>query len=163
MDKINKAAARFREVRAHLGVTQQKMANLLNLKRNTVAKIETGHAQPSARTVSDLEELFIKSNYGSVRALLDKVEPISLKEDPAPYGDVATLRKQIQLKIEEVMAAAGEDRMRLGWVLLQLNEHVTPQKHWQEADPRIVAKLEQLKRDSRRPGSYDQGDAAESA
>lgn len=156
VDKINNTAARFREVRKLLKLTQQQLANQLHIKRNTVAKIESGSAQPSARTVSSLEELLIKSTSPEVDIILVEPKQASLEEAPVAYGEVAKLREQIRRKLDDVLAAAGEDRVRLGWILLQINEHVKPQKHWRETSTRGEAKLEQLKTEARqtKPGAH---------
>lgn len=129
VDKINNTAARFREVRTLLKLTQQQMANGLHMKRNTIAKIESGHTQPSARTVSLLEEMLIKSISPKVDAVSDQ-EDGNLAEDPAPYGAAETLKAEIRAKVEQAIDATDGDRVKLGWLLLQISEHARPQAHW---------------------------------
>ncbi|HSI10388.1 MAG TPA: helix-turn-helix transcriptional regulator [Chthoniobacter sp.] len=130
VDKINNTAARFKEVRALLGLTQQDMANRLHIKRNTIAKIETGSAQPSARTVSSLEALLIESNRPKVDLTNASERVPGVEEDPVPYGTGDALKAQIRAKVEQAIDATGGDRVKLGWLLLQISEHARPQAHW---------------------------------
>lgn len=45
---------RIKKIRRSLGHTQQEFANILNLKRQTIAAYETGAVLPSDRTISDI-------------------------------------------------------------------------------------------------------------
>ncbi len=45
---------RIKEIRRRKNLTQQELADILNLKRNTIATYEIGKAIPSDRTISDI-------------------------------------------------------------------------------------------------------------
>jgi transcriptional regulator with XRE-family HTH domain len=49
---------RIKEVRKSNGLTQQKFADRLNLKRNTIANYEINIIEPSDRTISDVCRIF---------------------------------------------------------------------------------------------------------
>jgi len=53
------------------------------------------------------------------------------------------LQVLIRQKVEESIRAAAGDRVKLGWLLSQINEHTRPQTHW--ADNEARAKLDALK------------------
>ncbi len=136
MDSINKSAARFREVRQQLKLTQQGLAERLRLKRNTVAKIESGHTLPSARTLSDLEGLLIKSNNPPPER--DEIHTAS--EDGVPYGEARLIEAELRARVEEAITAAAGDRIRLAWLLGQANEHLRPPTHWAETPADLGAR-----------------------
>jgi len=97
---------------------------------------------------------------GAREALAERgggLTPSAVSEDQATYGgEAAQLRAQIRSKIEDGINAAGSDRVKLGWLLMQINEHVRPQKHWGETSTKGEAKLEQLKTEARqtKPGAH---------
>lgn len=49
---------RIKFVRTHTGLTQQKFADILELKRNTVGGYEIGTVVPSERTIKDICKAF---------------------------------------------------------------------------------------------------------
>lgn len=49
---------RIKAVRNACNLTQQKMADTLQLKRNTVASYEIGQVQPSDRTIADICRIY---------------------------------------------------------------------------------------------------------
>lgn len=54
MTKINTIGDRIRKVRKATGKTQQAFADIIGLKRNTIATYEMGKALPSDRTIVDI-------------------------------------------------------------------------------------------------------------
>lgn len=56
--EVNHLNERIKEIRESLKITQQEMADKLNLKRNTIATYEIGKAFPSDRTIISICEKF---------------------------------------------------------------------------------------------------------
>ena len=51
-------AERFKHVRKAVGYTQQRMADTLGLKQNTIATYEMGRSELSDRTIKDVCQIF---------------------------------------------------------------------------------------------------------
>lgn len=49
---------RIKQVRKAVGKTQQEFADVIGLKRNTIANYEIGQIQPSDRTIADICRVF---------------------------------------------------------------------------------------------------------
>ena len=64
MDQLAYAAA-FKLLRKYRGMTQEEFADLLGMKRSTVANIETGRAEVPAFTYAKLDELGIQKFIGN--------------------------------------------------------------------------------------------------
>ena len=60
--EVRKLKDRFKELRETLSLTQQKLADRLDISRNFVAQIEMGSKIPSERTIKDICREF-KVNY----------------------------------------------------------------------------------------------------
>lgn len=129
VEKINKYAARFRQVREELDLTQQQLAERLLLTRNFIAKIESGVAEPSARTLSNLETLL----HQATRFVDDPAAPgvISLREDPSPYDpgrrDGPT-EEQLLAQFMKTLEAARQVPGGLAYVWSQLKIHLSPEQ-----------------------------------
>ena len=54
MISINTIGDRIKEIRKAAGKTQQSFADVIGLKRNTIANYEIGQIQPSDRTIADI-------------------------------------------------------------------------------------------------------------
>ncbi len=50
--------SRLREVRLRLGLSQEKMGRLLNLKKSSFGKIERGECRPTARILRNLTDKY---------------------------------------------------------------------------------------------------------
>lgn len=63
---------RLKTVRAHFGLTQQEFADKLKIKRNTIAKYETGRGEPIDAVVSlicstfGVDELWLRTGEGEM-------------------------------------------------------------------------------------------------
>lgn len=53
------------------------------------------------------------------------------------------LAQRIRIRVEELIAAAGEDPTRLGWIYEQLQAHLSPPAHWVNHETE-VAKAKRL-------------------
>lgn len=58
-------------------------------------------------------------------------------EEQTPYGSAAQIRGEIRHHVDELLAAAGEDLKRLGWIAEQLQSHVTLPVRWKRT-PLVV-------------------------
>lgn len=130
MEKINKTADRFRKVRADLGITQQQMADRLMLSRNFIAKIESGLAEPSARTLSSLESLLNYSTRPPAQAAGEMT--IALNEDQAPYGARTAAKvpteDQLLAYFKTSIQAAREVPGGYGYVWGIMKMHLNPEQ-----------------------------------
>lgn len=136
MDKINKYAARFQEVRKKLDLTQQALADRLLLSRNFIAKIESGAAEPSARTLSSLEALLNESTRPSHRPRFGEQGAgviCSLHEEQSPYyaGAALPAAPTEQEVTDYFLVALGEARQipgGVGYVSMILKMHLNPEQ-----------------------------------
>ncbi|MCH1984191.1 helix-turn-helix domain-containing protein [Ruminococcus sp. OA3] len=71
---------RIKEVRLSKNLTQEKFANIINLKQNTIALIESGKRNPSDRTISDIcqkfgvNEVWLRTGEGGEENMFTKVD-----------------------------------------------------------------------------------------
>jgi transcriptional regulator with XRE-family HTH domain len=69
---VNTLDKRLKTVRAHFGLTQQEFADKLKIKRNTIAKYETGRGEPIDAVVSlicrtfGVNELWLRTGEGEM-------------------------------------------------------------------------------------------------
>lgn len=94
MDNLEQYSERIRTVRIALGLSQQEFANKLNLKRNSIAMIETKKRNPSTRTISDVCRIFnvdpIWMETGDGDMLLTKSEDIEELELDGYLGEISS-------------------------------------------------------------------------
>lgn len=106
------------------------------------------------RLLRQLEELFHTVDLGSkgpdagVDGILE--EPRSKYGHPHPEE----LRQRIRELIEESLHLAGDDVTRLGWILVQLEQHARPPTNW--IGPAEQARLQKLVKEAFRPLRPDQ-------
>ncbi len=106
MSKIHiKLGQRIKELRQRLGITQQKLAELLGVSRPTIVQIENGERKVSAEELIKLSEIFDLP----VEGLLDlKKEPevilnsIKKKARPTPQIRINVPQKNLE-KFKEVL------------------------------------------------------------
>ena len=55
---MNKFSQRLKELRIEHGMTQQKLANLLNIKQQSYIRYEYGTGEPSLDTLINLAQIF---------------------------------------------------------------------------------------------------------
>lgn len=76
MVSINTIGDRIKEIRKAAGKTQQSFADVIGLKRNTIANYEIGQIQPSDRTIADIcrefniSEHWLRTGEGEMRIKL---------------------------------------------------------------------------------------------
>lgn len=132
--KNNPIASRFRAVRKELGFTQQQLADELLMSRNYIAKIEAGIQQPGDRVMPALESLRVRLSNNRRADSVDRFTPVS--EARAAYGDIPDIVAEIERHHVAVLAAAGRDPVRLGWIREQQRAHLAIPAHWDESSPR---------------------------
>ena len=75
---INTIGDRIKEIRKAAGKTQQSFADVIGLKRNTIANYEIGQIQPSDRTIADIcrefniSEHWLRTGEGEMRIKLSE-------------------------------------------------------------------------------------------
>lgn len=75
---------RIKTLRKHLGLTQQKFADRLGLKRQTIAAYEIGNIEPSDSTLLlickefNVNETWLRTGEGSMKAPLDPDDRFSI-------------------------------------------------------------------------------------
>lgn len=86
---MDNLGSRIKLLRKELGLTQQGFAEVINLKRNTVATYEIGATVPSDRTILDIcrefqvSETWLRTGEGEMR------RPMSVEENLAVmFGDI---------------------------------------------------------------------------
>ncbi len=78
MISINTIGDRIKEIRKAAGKTQQSFADVIGLKRNTIANYEIGQIQPSDRTIADIcrefniSEHWLRTGEGEMRIKLSE-------------------------------------------------------------------------------------------
>ena len=77
-----KMKERIKKIRTHLGLTQQKFADRLGLKRQTIAAYEIGNIEPSDSTLLlickefDINEEWLRTGKGTMKKALTKNQEI---------------------------------------------------------------------------------------
>jgi len=129
--KVSTEAQITQAARKRLGLTQEEFARRLMVSRNYISQIESGKKKPALRLLRQIEALTKSTTVSPV----DPGEPLSGGEKAAAALDdgAAALRSEIRTYIERLLAIAGNDPTRLGWVLTQLHIHLRPPEHWTPA------------------------------
>lgn len=115
----------LKKAQAALGLKNYEMAAELRITPEWYGKITGGKAEPSDDLRLRLDELLRRR----------KIELSSVVEGKAGQLSSGTrqsvqLRKDIAKHVEDLMAAAGNDPQRLGWIAEQLIRHVDVPGHW---------------------------------
>lgn len=95
---------RIKQIREEKNLTQQKLADALNLKQNTIATYEMGRSIPSDRTIKDICEKFgyvekwLRTGEGPKKALpddeeADYVNELLRKEETPLYDIIKAIMK----------------------------------------------------------------------
>ena len=120
-------AERFKYIRKEVGYTQQRMADTLGLKQNTIATYEMGRSELSDRTIKDVCQIFNVNEQWLRTGEGEMFKPLSRDEEVAkffgemlmPAGDedsfkrrfisaVARLNPEQWKMLEEVATALTE-------------------------------------------------------
>jgi transcriptional regulator with XRE-family HTH domain len=122
----------LKKAQAKLGLKNYEMAAELRITPEWYGKITGGKAEPSDDLRLRLDELLRRR----------KIELSSISEGddgPASSGtrQSVQLRQRIQQHVDDLLAAAGNDQQRLGWIAEQLLAHVDVPGHW-DLQERII-------------------------
>ena len=86
---MNAIGDRIKEVRKIKGLTQQRFADELGLKRNTVGGYEIGTVTPSDRTIADISQKFDINESWLRTGEGEMMRPVSRDEEISSFmGDV---------------------------------------------------------------------------
>lgn len=91
---------RIKALRKALGLTQQQMADRLKIKRNTIAKYETGRSEPIDAVVSlicrefHVSETWLRTGEGEMFLPLSRDEEIAAFVGAALSGEEETFRRR---------------------------------------------------------------------
>ena len=86
---MNTIGDRIKEVRKIKGLTQQRFADELGLKRNTVGGYEIGTVTPSDRTIADISQKFDINESWLRTGEGEMMRPVSRDEEISSFmGDV---------------------------------------------------------------------------
>jgi transcriptional regulator with XRE-family HTH domain len=135
---------------------------VLLVSRDYLSQLENGR-QPSERLKQQVELL---EKVGSVHPSdADSVGISRPSESRAPFPSESPAKAALRREFETLLSAAGEEPDRLGWIRVQMAEHLAPPKNWltrDEINARAVQLAKKLgesqrgsesHRDTRRPGA----------
>lgn len=105
---------RIKQVRKARNCTQQRFADELNLKRNTIANYEIGLTTPSDRTISDIcrifnvNEVWLHTGEGSMDVEMSRSDEIA-----AFIGDVLSSKPDFRQQLISVLSRLSLDEWKL--------------------------------------------------
>lgn len=98
---MNAIGDRIKEVRKIKGLTQQRFADELGLKRNTVGGYEIGTVTPSDRTIADISQKFdineswLRTGEGEMMRTVSRDEEISSFMGDVMRGESDDFRRRL--------------------------------------------------------------------
>ena len=96
---LKECGKRIQQLRKERELTQEQLAEKLNVSQNTIAKIESGLRRPSIDFLLEISEFFnVSTNYLVFGAHAEDVENENLKKD------IDETVKQIDKTIEKLLA-----------------------------------------------------------
>ena len=103
--------------RKALGISQEELANLLNISRQAVSRWETGAAMPDTEKIIQLSRVFhVSTDY----LLLDEVEEITEKRKDDMQESVKEVPAEALWTLEQFMEMRVKERRRkfrmAGWI-----------------------------------------------
>lgn len=135
---------RLRSISEREGKSQAEIARTLGVSLAKVGNWFQGKnfpkrdAEPLARLLGVPVEFLL---YGAIPAestdLAGGSPSYRRQEDAAANGSAAQIRSEIRHHVDQLLAAAGEDLKRLGWIAEQLQSHVTLPVRWKRT-PLVV-------------------------
>ena len=96
---LKECGKRIQQLRKERGLTQEQLAEKLNVSQNTIAKIESGLRRPSIDFLLEISEFFnVSTNYLVFDVHAEDVEDKKLKKD------IDEAIKKIDQTIEKLLA-----------------------------------------------------------
>lgn len=111
------------------------MGRLLGITREWVGKLERAQEEFSEYVLMKIEQIRRLPPEAKGEATAQN------EESAADYGSAAdNMRRDVNLHLQALLVAAGDDLARLGWIKEQMRRHVSPPEHWDEnLKPRLAA------------------------
>ena len=111
---MNTIGDRIKEVRKIKGLTQQRFADELGLKRNTVGGYEIGTVTPSDRTIADISQKFdineswLRTGEGEMLRPVSRDEEISSFMGDVMRGESDDFRRRLVAVLSKLDASEWE-------------------------------------------------------
>jgi len=105
-------------------MSQAQFAKKLFLSRGLYNGLETGREAPSDWVVQQIDML------ERLGASDSSVSRLANRAPETAESDLTTLRAALHAALDRTIAAAGDDRDRLGWIKVQLETHVSAPPAW---------------------------------
>ena len=111
---MNTIGDRIKEVRKIKGLTQQRFADELGLKRNTVGGYEIGTVTPSDRTIADISQKFdineswLRTGEGEMMRPVNRDEEISSFMGDVMRGESDDFRRRLVAVLAKLDASEWE-------------------------------------------------------
>ena len=111
---MNTSGDRIKEVRKIKGLTQQRFADELGLKRNTVGGYEIGTVTPSDRTIADISQKFdineswLRTGEGEMMRPVSRDEEISSFMGDVMRGESDDFRRRLVAVLTKLDASEWE-------------------------------------------------------
>ena len=111
---MNTIGDRIKEVRKIKGLTQQRFADELGLKRNTVGGYEIGTVTPSDRTIADISQKFdineswLRTGEGEMMRPVSRDEEISSFMGDVMRGESEDFRRRLVAVLAKLDASEWE-------------------------------------------------------
>lgn len=111
---MNTIGDRIKEVRKIKGLTQQRFADELGLKRNTVGGYEIGTVTPSDRTIADISQKFdineswLRTGEGEMMRPVSRDEEISSFMGDVMRGESDDFRRRLVAVLSKLDASEWE-------------------------------------------------------
>ena len=111
---MNAIGDRIKEVRKIKGLTQQRFADELGLKRNTVGGYEIGTVTPSDRTIADISQKFdineswLRTGEGEMMRPVSRDEEISSFMGDVMRGESDDFRRRLVAVLAKLDASEWE-------------------------------------------------------
>ena len=111
---MNAIGDRIKEVRKIKGLTQQRFADELGLKRNTVGGYEIGTVTPSDRTIADISQKFdineswLRTGEGEMMRPVSRDEEISSFMGDVMRGESEDFRRRLVAVLAKLDASEWE-------------------------------------------------------
>ena len=105
---------RIKEVRKYLGLTQQKFADRLGLKRQTIAAYEIGNIEPSDSTLLlicrefDINEEWLRTGKGEMRSPINQDDRYAINLGKLQRTDDETIMNWVNMIAETNPAVLKE-------------------------------------------------------
>ncbi|MBM3851600.1 MAG: helix-turn-helix transcriptional regulator [Verrucomicrobia bacterium] len=128
--------ARLRWFRNARNLDQAELGKTVGRTATSISEWEKGKSQPTLVQIGTIARVLGVSSarlaFGDQSSGADEGEGGGGVDSPQ-YGS-PSVRGELREILEQTIAAAGDDRDRLGWIKVQLKTHVSPPADWRTHD-----------------------------